>query len=327
MKRQTIIALLLVLATTVTGAIGAIVVQQERKTKKVTRVKRPQFSERDWDGIFFEDLYRDGLVGDRPASAAPGSNTGNAQIAGNDGSGAEAGGNLDEKFAWTKLITNSVIEDEVKSLQNSLVRDVTTPLKFKSEYAKAHQSFSMLSMLFGIIRQYDGDVRWKKSSGAAQASFERAAANSRVGTIQAYESCKRRKEDLQEMVRGGNFAGTDKPPEKLEWSVVVGRSPIMVRLAKSKDSLKQLTSSKSTFTGDIETATHEAQLVAAMSEVLMKESMDDADEDDYLDYARQMRTAAVQIVEACKTSDYESASKAYNVMDQSCSNCHDDWRD
>ncbi|MFK7769967.1 MAG: hypothetical protein AB8B55_22355 [Mariniblastus sp.] len=327
MKRQTTIALTLVLATVATGALGAIgaIVVQERKTKKVTRVKRPQFTERDWDGIYFEDLYRDGLVGDRPAKAVAGS--ANPQIAKTNGMESGNAAPASGEFTWSKLIARSVIEDEIKALQNKLIRDVTTPIKFKSEYNKAHQSFSMLSMLFGIIRQYDGEVRWKKYSGAAQASFERAAANARVGTIQAYESCKRRKEDLQEMVRGGSFAGTDKPPETLDWPVVVGRSPLMVRLVDSKDTLKQLTSSESVFSDDIETAAHEAQLVAAIAEVLMKDNMDDADEDDYLDYAKSMRSAAVSIVEACKTKDYEAASKAYNVIDQSCSNCHDDWRD
>ena len=325
MKRQSFIALLLVLATTVTGAVGAIVVQ-DRKTKKVTRVKRPEFSERDWDGIFFEDLYRDGLVGDRPSKAGPAAMATDQQVA-SEINGSTGTSLAEGQFAWSKIIQGSALEDEVKALQNELVRDVTTPIKFKSEYNKARQSFSILSMIFGIIRQYDSDVRWKKDSGVAQASFERAAANARVGTIQAYESCKRRKEDLQEMVRGGSFAATEKAPETLDWSVVVGRAPMMVRLATAKDALKQLTSSKGEFEGNIDTASHEAQLVAVMSEVLMKENMDDADEDDYLGYAKTMRSAAVGIVEACKTNDYDSASKAFNVMDQSCSNCHDDWRD
>ena len=100
------------------------------------------------------------------------------------------------------MISRSTVEDEVKRLQKQLSLDVTTPGKFKSDYAKAHQSFSILSMLFAVIAEYDEDVRWKKFAAEAQVSFEKAAANSRVGTIQAYESCRRRLEELTDMVRG-----------------------------------------------------------------------------------------------------------------------------
>ena len=43
----------LILASLVSGALGAIAIQ-ERKTKQVTRVKRPIFTQRDWDGIYLD---------------------------------------------------------------------------------------------------------------------------------------------------------------------------------------------------------------------------------------------------------------------------------
>lgn len=190
----------LIFVTVVSGAVAAVVVQerQKRQPRKVQRVKRPQFTERDWDGIYFENLFEQGLVGARPAPQI-----GPAKGATVPGKGeAESAGAAGE-FAWSSFIAGATIEDEVKAIQAQLAKDVTTPVKFKSEYSKAHQSFSLLSMIFGVIREYDSDVRWKKFAPEAQISFERAAANSRVGTIQAYESCKRRNQDLTEMVRGG----------------------------------------------------------------------------------------------------------------------------
>lgn len=322
MKKNTFVILTLVIAVTASGLLAAVAVQ-ERKTKKVNRVKRPQFTERDWDGIYFEDLFKDGLVGDRPKAGAPGqiSKTPDTAVA-STGEGAEDSGS----FTWSKYISGSTIEDEIKSLQNRLINDVTTPVKFKSDYAKAHQSFSILSMLFGIIREYDSDVRWKKFAPVAQVSFERAAANSRVGTTQAYESCRRRRDDLQEMVRGGNFAGEEKTPESLDWSVVVDRNAIMDRLQESQDTLKLLTASKGEFTGDVAKVYHEAQMVAAMSQTLLRENMPESEEDSYMEYAQAMSSAAVNITKACQSQDYDAASNAVNLIGQSCTNCHDDWR-
>jgi hypothetical protein len=320
-RKQFLFSVLLMMVTALSGVVAAIVVQ-ERTVKKVTRVKRPQFTERDWDGIYFENLFEQGLVGNRPNAAAIGM-AANAASKGvvEDGGTEETAG-----FAWSKYISGSTIEDEVKALQNSLVRDVTSPVKFKSDYAKAHQSFSILSMLFGVIREYDSDVRWKKHAELAQVSFERAAANSRVGTIQAFESCKRRKEDLQEMVRGGNFAGEEKPPATLDWASVIERSPIMDRLQVSIDLLKQSSANEGDFNRNVEKIKHESELVAAMAQTLMRENMTDADDDGYLEFSKSMSKAAVQTGKACDEKDFDKASTAINLIGQSCSNCHDEWR-
>ena len=317
MNRRSFLILSLVTAITASGLMAAVVVQ-DRKVKKVKRVKRPTFTQRDWDGIYFNDLFAEGLVGQRPsvadqvAAQAQAENTGEASASG--------------EFAWTNYISGSTIEDEVKALQSQLIKDITTPVKFKSEYNKAHQSFSMLSMLFAIIREYDGDVRWERSADVAQVSFERAAANSRVGTIQAYESCKRRKEDLQELIRGGNFAGQEKAPDELDWSIVVDRTPIMKRLEISNAQLKQLTANEGSFKKEIETIAHESELVAAMAETIIRENMTDAEDDGYVEFAKAMSAAAVSVTKACENEDYDAASNAVNLIGQSCSNCHDEWR-
>lgn len=317
-------ALVLIVASFVTGTVTATIVQ-ERKTKKVTRVKRPEFSPRDWDGIYFENLFTDGLVGNRPESIAPGAAPTNSPSSTASNTSNSAGGESRE-FAWSNTISRTSIEDEVKSIQNKLATEITTPGKFKSGYASVNRSFSMLSMLFAIIREYDSDVRWKEYGAEAQISFERAAANSRVGTIQAYESCKRRRDMLTDMVRGGSFVGDEKVPESLDWSRVVDRSPLMERLEESMSRLKQLTSSKGEFTSEIGDVLQEAELVAAIALVLKQEEMPDAEDEGYADLAQAMHTAAMGVVEGCKQNNFDQASTSANMISQSCSNCHDEWR-
>jgi len=324
MCRETLIVWFLIFSTFAGGTIAATQVQ-ERKSKKVTRVKRPKFSEKEWDGIYFRNLFEDGLVGPRPAQLTPGESVTNKNTGGFESAGGDT--NTSEIASqWSGLVSATTIEDEVKSIQKRLAMEVTTPVKFKSEYSKAHQSFSMLSMLFGIVREYDSEVRWKRFANEAQISFERAAANSRVGTIQAYESCKRRKGDLEEMVRGGNFNASEKAPEELDWSAVIDRSPIMKRLQESKELLKQLSSNEKEFSGGTEKIFHESELIAAMGYALMMENMTDADDDGYLDLSKSMIEAANQTKNAVMNNDYEAASTAINLIDQSCNNCHDEWK-
>jgi cytochrome c556 len=312
----------LILFSLVSASFAATIIQ-ERKTKSVTRAKRPTFTERDWDGIYFENLFEEGLVGERPQSITPG----NAMMNPDQRTPtADDPTSLTGEFAWSKFISRTTIEDEVKSLQKKLAVDITTPIKFKSDYAKVNQSFSILSMIFAIVRQYDAEVRWKDAGSEAQISFERAAANSRVGTVQAYESCKRRALTLEDMVRGGKFTGEEKPPVDLDWSSVIDRAPLMDRLQESLDQLKKLTANQGDFTREIEVVTHETEMVAAMSAVLAQENMTDADDTGYAEFATEMEKAALAVLQATKGQDYDSASNSVNAISQACDNCHAEWR-
>ena len=308
-------------------SLDSVAVGQDKKeVPKIRRVKRPKFGEATQNGVFFKDLFLEGLVGKRPAKLAPGQKPVIPGIAKSTPDTGKADDTSAVGFQWSKLISASSLEDEVKSLQQSLSADITTPSKFKSDYAKVHQSYSILSMLFAVVREYDSEVRWKKFASVAQASFEKAAANSRVGTIQAYESCKRRAEDLKEMVRGGNFAGTDKPAESLDWSTVVGHSPIMKQLKSSYGKLKPLVSNKTEFESNVTEVMRHAELIAVMSHAVTIENMDFADDDGYVAYAKAMLEAANKAAEGCRTSDFDSVSKGVNLIGQSCSNCHDEYR-
>ena len=298
---------------------------QDEKPKRVVRAKRPTFEKKDREGTWFENIFKDGLVGERPKNF--GSVAGNAK---SSGPVTDPGGNSSTPNAngekWSELIAASVIEDEIKRIQIKLNEQVTTPVKFASGYRRARESFSTLSMLFQIIREYDTDVRFKEDADFAQAAFSRAAAAARVGSQQAYQNAKRRKEDLAEMIRGGNFPQDEKPDPDTDWSLVVDRTQLMVRLQKSIDNLKPMTASKSEMSANVEEVFHEANIVAAIGKVLIKDGMEDGEEDTYATPSKDMTKAALDVISATKTNDYDLATKSVNLIDQSCTNCHDEWR-
>lgn len=300
---------------------------QEDQGRKVKRVKRPVFTDRDSDGIFFKNLFEEGLVGPRP-SAEQIRNRQNQSFAKKTPNAGGAGGSLKStSFLWSKFIERDVIEDEVKSIQQQLSKTVTTPVRFKTDYGSVHQSFGSLSMLMAIVREFDSDVRWKNDAPAAQAAFARAAASSRVGSQPAYQSAKLRLEDLTEMVRGGRFNGKPPSDPKLDWSNVIDRGTLMEMLETSlSETLKPSTADKTAMVKNAESVLHQANLVAAMGQILTKDGMEEADEKDYTKYAFEMSAAAQELSIAVKTNDYDTAAKAANTISQACANCHDEWR-
>ena len=87
----------------------------------------------------------------------------------------------------------------------------------------------MAAMLFGVIDQFDGQVRWQQGASGLRDVMARTAKNCKVGTNQVYNECKQRKQDLQDIVGGAAYQGPPGDPDAT-WQIVCDRSPLMQRL-------------------------------------------------------------------------------------------------
>lgn len=310
--------LILFVVCLVGGSVLAAQIQEQEPKRPVTRAKRPSFEKKDWSGVFFEDVFSEGLTGQRPSQASP-------NVA------SQSSDNTTEAVttgSWSALIDGFVIENEVKRWQQELAGQVTTPIKFKTTHQEISEQFSMLAMWFAIIGQYQGDVRWKEESNSVRTAFVDAAVKSRQTDMSAFNNVKQRTEDLAELVRGGKFPEEpDADGEISDWSMVVDRNPIMTRLELSvSEELKQPTSSEKDFKDNIDLIIHEASLIAAMGRVLQLPEMLDADDDDYKAYSEEMLAAAQEMKNAARENSLERVNVALNKINQACTNCHGDFR-
>ena len=296
----------------------------QEKKGIVKRARRPQFHQRDWETVFFKDIFKEGYVGKRPDSL--GSSAQAIAQAGNPSNSASSSGDSPDLVKWSALVDRAILENEVKRLQIRLNTEVTTPLRYKTDHHKARITFSMLAMMFGVIENYDSDVRWKKFAPHAREAFLRAAANARTGSEQAYQNAKRQKQNLEDMVRGGNFP-EDPKIEEFNWADVADRGAMMTILEDIyQEKLKPFSASQTEFRTNREEILHHASLVAALAEILSQEEMDDADDEGYLEYTVAMRDGALQMVAGAKAENYSIVETGVNAVGQSCTNCHDEWR-
>lgn len=301
------------------------------KPRKVERAARPVFSEKDVEGIFFADLFRDGLVGDRPMVV------GNQSLAGTPTAGnvpAAPVGTATEPDsstspaaeAWSGLLTREALENEIKRLQIELETRVTTPGKFSSEYSQAHHAFAMLATWFSILHEYDGEVRWKASSGQIVATMIRASINTRTASADAFRYATQVKQSLTDMIRGESFASQEKAVDTIDWSQAVERSELMVRLDELSERLAQSTANDKEFAAKSAEILQGAGAVAALARVLTRPGVADADDEGYAAYAVAMQKAGTDLVGATRLADLTAAQNAVNSLRQSCDNCHSEWR-
>ncbi|MBP85403.1 MAG: hypothetical protein CMJ64_01605 [Planctomycetaceae bacterium] len=299
-------------------SLALVVHAQNRKAAK--RAKLPTFQANQTSRFFFDDVLAQ-LQGERPASP-------NASVATVETPGAPDAATVGESYAWSKIISPSTVEDEVKKLKNAINTSITTPTEFAGKgYKEIRRDFSILAMVFAIINEYDADVRWKKDAAAARDIFARTAANAKAGgNINVYKESKRRNDELTDLM-GGSSLGNQPEEQANNWEQIADRNPLMQRLVTgAEENLSKWTSNEDEFSNNIEEVLHEAEIVAAIGEVLIREGMEDGDDEEYAAFAKLMETSALDIVAAVKLNDADQARKANGEIAKACSNCHDNYR-
>lgn len=240
---------------------------------------------------------------------------------------AAAGGTADGK-RWASLISGETLEDEIKALSIEVAADLRSPGAFKSGgFQGAAARLTQLAALFEIIAEYDGPVRWKSQADAYAELLRRAGRNCKAASDAAYKEARQRADELAELVRGGNVESVGETLADREGEGWLDRRPLMSRLeASQQQRLGPWTANEAEFARQQPQLRHEAELLAAVAELIPREGYEFADDDGFREQASQLQTAARQLRAAVEQSDYERARAALSEVNQSCDRCHADYR-
>lgn len=300
---------------------------QTKKPKVVRRAQPPKFEPNKVANVFFDNVF-DRVAGERPAAGAVASAgprpVGPAAGATTTASAAPAGA---AGSGWSALISGATIEDEIKRTKGKVDMEVTAPGPFAGKgYKECRVHFTIVAMLFGIAGEYESDVRWKNVAPGARDVFGRTAANCKVGSQQAFNEAKVRKQELESLVGGEppSFPGGE---PKTNWAAICNRGPLMQRLERAFDgTIKPMTANKADFTANAETVKREAELIAAISHVLQQDGMEDGGDAEYRKFAEQMKQAGRAIAAAAEEKDDAKARAASGTIEKMCSGCHENYR-
>jgi hypothetical protein len=319
------------LATYVSAAVlaallgGAVAAWAKESAKPPQRARPPKWSPDVLDA-FFPDA-RTKLVGGRPdyekANAANVAASGPAAAA-SDGARAAAGG---DEGAWSKLIDAETVETEIKRIAQEVAKSVTAPAQFKGGgYKDCRREFTVLAAMFGVAGEYDGDVRWKESAPLLRDVFARAGRNCKVGSDQTFQEANLRKQNLADLI-GGTRPKASNAERKADWPQVADRPPLMQRMnIGQQDRLQKWLASKGEFNAHRDDAKHEAQLLAAIAEIISRPGYEFADDDTYVGYARDLKQASTDVAAAIDQNNYEQARQAAGRASKARADCHEGYR-
>lgn len=318
---QSRIVLLLVGVMALGG--GSLMAQRNRKPQ---RALPPKFTGKEFAGTFFDDVAGQ-LQGPRPTgqpSAVPlaAASKSPSSLSNNPGKEVVGGQSSD---GWNQLISGSTIEDMVKNSKLRLDQLVANQNKFAGGYVEVRREFSLQALLFAVIEQFQGEVRWKRSAPVARAAFVRVAANSKVTSAQAFKEAKQRVQDLAELLNGNNLEGT--AGSELDWGSVIDRVPLMQLLEWAQQGyINSHSASKESFGQHKEELLRFSQLVAVLGKAAIMKDMPDASDPEYRALGEQLIAQVQQIVEAVESDNPDLARKAAGQVGQTCTKCHDGFR-
>lgn len=288
----------------------------------VKRARPPKFSKSALD-VFFPDAHKQ-LVGPRPTGNQPAAA---ASLPATVPNGATAvSPPTDHK--WSTLISAEAIEDEIKAQQIRLSEAVSSPERFKSgDYQVARVHLGILTALFAIDAEHDEPVRWKREAPAVRDALARAAAAASVGSNEAYQESQARAQDIELLIRG-NPSAFPAPSRTWDWSKFSERAGLMKRLEQAqKTGLSGVGARGSNLARNADAWSREAQLIAALAEIIGREEQDPSEAKAYREHADAMRSGAVALREAIERKSAEQMRTSLMEINKACDNCHADFRD
>lgn len=291
----------------------------QRSGTKPTRAEAPNFSKSDSEGIFFDNV-KSLLKGELPSTRTI------ASISENPSKTEAAESTTNDPLAWKNLITPNSLEDLVKGSKLELDKIVTTPAAFMGGgFKAARREFSLQAVLFSVIEEYPGEVRWKSNSAIARELLTRAASNTKVGSIRTYNESKKRLLDLSDLVNGASLAGEARTD--IAWGEAIDRSPLMELLKWAFDEhVAKYCASESEFQSKREEIRKYAELISVLGKIAIHEDMPDGSDAEYVAFANEMIARSHDIALAVEANNADQARTSAAKVGQSCTDCHESYR-
>lgn len=278
---------------------------------------------------FFEDA-RGSLGPGQPGAARPAGPAGGGMVVPSGGGpavspSAPAGGG--GGAGWSLAISADTLESEIKAQVAELQTAVKSATEFKGGgHRNARVSFSYLAVLFGVVNQYDTDVRWKQQSAGLRKMFAQAGFNCKTSSDSSLKEAKVRTDDLAALVRGETIEIPAADAE-MPWGEVANRPPLMTRMEVSRtDRIKPWTASRGDFTKNKDALIREAEVLTMLCDVIKHESFEYSDDESYQGYLTELRNQSQALLTAVRNDNQTGAAEAAAQINKACDACHGDFR-
>ena len=287
------------------------------------RAKPPVWSQDVLDEFFVD--AREQLVGERPAkrSEAVATNPPAGQ-----GSAAAAGVETGGAAPWSQVISGDALAAEVKRIAATLREPLANPAKFKSGgYKACRGAFNELAVLFAVIAEYDGDVRWKDDAPALRDALAQGRAQLQNGNRSNVRRRRRTANRNSTTSSAANASAASRRRRRSSWSDLADRPLLMTRMeAALQEGISPALSNARDFSRKAVDVQQEAEVLAMLAAIIDREEFEYWDDENFQQHSGDLRAASRELSRAAAEANYDAARAAAGRASQACSACHEGYR-
>lgn len=271
--------------------------------------KPPVFSD-DVKNIFFDDA-RTALSGEPPSAS-------------NDKPDKLVDAEVSHEEVWSELIDADTLMSAIRGVNNDVGRRSRNVAAFKAGvHLDCRRDMTLMGALFGIVKTYPGDIRWKESAPRLEQLCLHAAQECLQGTDESHAVLIEALTQIFDVFRGQPISDSNVPEEPLTPEF----SPLMKSMEQiTERNIPAYVGKQLEFRKRADAAAREAALLSVLSQVIRGEEYDYADDETYQSHADNLRNAAQRLQKAALANEFQESVDSAAAINQACAKCHADYR-
>lgn len=226
---------------------------------------------------------------------------------------------------WADLVSGETLEEEIKELSVAVGQGTRSNGAVRRGRLEVIRWYGELAVLFGVIAEYEGDVRWAEDAAAMRDAI---AAAGRALADEEEEGPKLVRDvgaALRDVVAGNGYVG--EVTSNGTWAELTERSVLMQRFELGMEQrIAAWTADAAAFRRNRGALAREAAIWGVLGRVIGTEGFDYADDEDFLAFVERFIAGADAVQAATEANDLDGAQSGVTQLRQSCAACHADYR-
>jgi hypothetical protein len=228
---------------------------------------------------------------------------------------------------WKSVVSMEILEAEVKRIRNSLTGSLRGVGQYNAGYKGIQIDGGTLAAVAGIIIEHPDSISWKEDAKYMRDLGTRIEESSQKLGKKSFDATVISYENFSSLLNRSKPADLADAEDHIPFSDRADRSTLMRRIDKAYQKMKSNVTTESALEKQKEMVLHESAILAALTKVIMTESYDLFDDEEYRNLAEAMYQACKTMETAVGKKDFTSFDKGLSTLNNSCTQCHTSFRD
>lgn len=227
---------------------------------------------------------------------------------------------------WAVLIPGEDLANESIAIRSSLNAKLQSVGKYSGNYKELRIDAGTLAALAGIAGEHPEAPGWKSDARYVRDLAGEIVKSASANGDKFYKPTKAAFDKLDALLSGSKPPDLEQAAEKVAFSEVVTRVPLMYRMERAFNYMKLNVNTEALLKKESAKVAHEGAVLAALARVIASPGYDDVDLDDYQRFAEELQNCGIGVVEAVKGGDFAAYTAALDRGHKACTQCHDNFK-